>query len=64
MDFIWPNREPAEITDAQRGKLEAIAVRYKLTNPVCLNRGFGGEYVLVDVGGMVIGVEKDGYAHT
>ena len=63
--FIYPNCDPAVLTEVQRVTLTRIADQYGMPGTVEVSPIFGGDgAVFVDTGTLLIGVETDGYAHT
>lgn len=62
MEYTWPNGWPANLTDAQRSALDKLRERYpNLTYEV--SPGPGG-CVMIEVPGMVLGIESDGHTHS
>ena len=63
--FQWPTGWTAgnTMSDEQYESACRVAQRFNLESPVTVHDG-PDDCVLIEAGGMWIGVEKDGYAHT
>jgi hypothetical protein len=56
--------EQGELTQAQWDSLARLRERWGLTLNVEVSPGFGGDYILIDVGSMILGIESDGHTHS
>lgn len=65
MRIVFPNGEDATpaLSPEQVAAVDKVRERWNLPETVTVSPGFGG-YVLVDVGSMVLGIERDGYTHS
>jgi hypothetical protein len=54
-----------ELTDKQWESLERVWDRHNLTDTLKIQRGFGGDYIMIQVNdGLTLGIEKDGHTHS
>ena len=51
-----------ELTEEQWEALGVVRQRWQLDDPMTLLPGIG--YIMVDVGSMFLGIEKDGHTHS
>lgn len=63
VDARYPNGESASLTDEQQTSLERVAERHSLASPVTVSPGSFG-CVMVQAGGMWLGIERDGHTHS
>ena len=56
--------QDGEITKAQREALDSLRQSHGLTDSLSIQPEFGGDAVLLDMGGFWVGIEPDGYPHS
>jgi hypothetical protein len=61
---VFPTGEPARLEPAQQTALDKVAERWGLPSPVTVHPMFGDSAVMVEVPGMWLGIEVDGYTHS
>jgi hypothetical protein len=64
MKITLPNGNVASLTEAQIISIVQLASRFGLTGTIEVIPEFRSDAVLMVAGGMTIGIEADGYAHT
>jgi len=65
MRVFWQNDEevkPEELTVEQWSAIGKAHTRWKLSDTVKIMPGI--DYILIDVGTMILGIEKDGHTHS